>query len=291
MLHGNHEKAEGVTLNVIGRVSVIVPTRNNTRTIKACLESVIAQDYADFELIVVDNNSDDGTAELGRDLAHKFFSAGPERSAQRNRGILESTGEWIMWLDSDINLPPNALSVAVQTAHEHGVIGVALPERTIGTGFWTACRALERECYLNAPWLHNPRLLKREFMLREGAFNEGMSGPEDTDLRLSMRAAGLPIALADIIIDHDEGHLTLKEIMEKRYYYGLSIPALQRQHDGAISTQRSELLRAYRQNWKHLARRPIHALGTVFMRVLEAVGYLRGARAGAKALTSAQALS
>lgn len=278
-------------MNVINRVSVIVPTHNNMRTIKACLESVLAQDYADFELIVVDNNSNDGTAELGRALAHKFFNAGPERSAQRNRGIVESTGEWIMWLDSDINLPPNALSLAVKTAREHDVIGVALPERTIGTGFWTECRALERECYLNAPWLHNPRLLKRDFMIGEGAFDEGMSGPEDTDLRLSMRAAGLQIALADIIIDHDEGHLTLKEIMEKRYYYGLSIPALQREHDGAIGTQRSELLKAYRQNWKHLAKRPVHTLGMVFMRVLEALGYLRGARAGAKALAATGAPS
>lgn len=271
-------------MGIDGRVSVIVPTRNNERTIEACLRSVLAQDYSDFELLVVDNSSSDGTVEIAQKLAHKFFTAGPERSAQRNRGILESTGEWILWLDSDMILPPNAVSLAVRTANEQGVIGVALPERTIGTGFWTACRALERECYLNAPWLHNPRLLNREFMLNDGAFDEGMSGPEDTDLRLSMRADGLPIALADIIIDHDEGHLTLKEIMEKRFYYGLSIPALQQEHDAAISTQRSEVLKAYTQNWKHLARRPVHAAGMVFMRVLEAAGYLIGARAGAKRL-------
>lgn len=272
-----------------GRVSVIVPTRNNLRTIRACLESVLSQDYADIELLVVDNSSTDGTAEVAQDLAHKFFTAGPERSAQRNRGILESSGEWILWLDSDMILPANAVSLAVDTARQQGVIGVALPERTIGTGFWTACRALERECYLNAPWLHNPRLLNRDFMLKDGAFDEGMSGPEDTDLRLSMRAAGLPIALADIIIDHDEGHLTLKEIMEKRYYYGLSIPVLQQEHDGAIGTQRSEVLKAYTQNWKHLIRKPGHALGMVFMRALEAIGYLVGARQGAKRLSAAGA--
>ncbi|NLC98036.1 MAG: glycosyltransferase family 2 protein [Actinomycetales bacterium] len=275
-------------MSINGRVSVIVPTRNNERTIEACLQSVLAQDYPDFELLVVDNSSSDGTAEIAQKLAHKFFTAGPERSAQRNRGILESAGEWILWLDSDMILPPNSVSLAVQTANEQGVIGVALPERTIGSGFWTACRALERECYLNAPWLHNPRLLNRDFMLSDGAFDEAMSGPEDTDLRFSMREAGLPIALADIVIDHDEGHLTLKEIMEKRYYYGLSIPVLQQEHDAAISTQRSEVLKAYTQNWKHLARRPVHAAGMVFMRVLEAAGYLIGARAGAKRLSQVE---
>jgi len=276
-------------VSISDRVSVIVPTRNNIRTIEACLQSVLAQDYPDFELLVIDNSSTDGTAERASQRAHKFFTAGPERSAQRNRGIKEATGEWILWLDSDMILPPQALSVAVATARSHGAIGVALPERTIGSGFWTACRALERECYLNAPWLHNPRLLNREFMIKDGAFDEGMSGPEDTDLRLSMRAAGLEIALADIIIDHDEGHLTLREIMEKRYYYGLSIPVLQREHDGAIGTQRSEVLKAYTQNWRHLAKRPVHAAGMAFMRVLEAIGYLVGARAGEKKLHQREA--
>ncbi len=269
-------------MSVAGRVSVIVPTRNNMRTIEDCLNSVLTQDYSDFELLVIDNHSSDGTAEWAQQMAHRFFTAGPERSAQRNRGIAEASGEWILWLDSDMVLPPQTLSIAVRTAAEQNVIGVALPERTIGSGFWTACRALERECYLNAPWLHNPRLLKHDFMVDEGAFDEDMSGPEDTDLRLSMRQAGLPIALADIIIDHDEGRLTLKEIMEKRYYYGLSIPALKAEHDGAIGTQWSEVLRAYTQNWKHLVRRPVHALGMIFMRSLEAIGYLLGARQGAK---------
>lgn len=267
---------------VPGRVSVIVPTRNNERTIEACLKSVKAQDYSDIELIVVDNHSNDGTDRIARELADRFVTAGPERSAQRNRGIHESSGEWILWLDSDINLTSDAVRLAVQTAKAQNASGVALPERTIGSGFWTACRALERECYLNAPWLHNPRLLRRSFMTNDGAFDEQMSGPEDTNLRFSMRAANQKIALAPVIIDHDEGHLTLRDIWEKRFYYGRSIPVLMEKHDGAVATQRRELIRAYLLNWRRLARRPLHALGLVFLRIFEAVGYLAGARRGAR---------
>lgn len=265
---------------VPGRVSVIVPTRNNARTIAACLDSIRGQDHPDLEIIVVDNHSSDGTGELAASRSDILVTAGPERSAQRNRGVAESSGEWILWLDSDMILNSDAIRLAVETAATQDATGVALPERTIGSGFWTACRALERECYLNAPWLHNPRLLRREYMLGEGAFHENMSGPEDTDLRFKMRAEGRTIALAPIIIDHDEGHLTLREILEKRYYYGRSIPALAAEHGTAVSTQRREVLRAYRINWKRLAKRPVHALGMVFMRTLEAVGYLVGARRG-----------
>ena len=264
------------------KVSVIVPTRNNIRTIEACLQSVRAQDYPNTELIVVDNGSTDRTNEIAAKIADISLSGGPERSAQRNLGIRTATGDWILWLDSDMYLPVDAVSAAVRTASQTGATGVALPERTIGEGFWTHCRALERECYLDAPWLHNPRLLKRDEMVAAG-FNEGMSGPEDADLRLRIRAAGGTVALAPVIVDHDEGRLTLRDIWSKRYYYGLSLPKLVAGHDGAMADQGAGVMRAYLQNWRRLVRRPVHALGMAGMRLMEAAGYLVGARAGRRA--------
>ncbi|MBC9224831.1 glycosyltransferase [Aeromicrobium sp. 636] len=260
-------------------VSVIVPTRNNRRTIEACLRSVKAQDHPHVELIVVDNHSTDGTDEIARALADVVITGGPERSAQRNRGIRAAEGVWILWLDSDMYLPPDAVSAAVRTAATTGATGVALPERTIGQGFWTACRALERECYLDAPWLHNPRLLRRSDMVADG-FHESMSGPEDADLRFRIRQAGGTVELAPVIVDHDEGRLTLRDIWQKRYYYGLSLPTLVEQHDGAMADQGAGVLRAYARNWRRLLGRPGHALGMAGMRAMEAAGYLWGARAG-----------
>ncbi len=264
------------------KVSVIVPTKNNLRTIEACLQSVLDQDYPNTELIVVDNGSTDSTDQIAAKMADVFLSGGPERSAQRNLGIRTATGDWILWLDSDMYLPKDAVSAAVRTADETSATGVALPERTIGDGFWTACRALERECYLDAPWLHNPRLLNREQMVAAG-FDEKMSGPEDADLRLRIRSAGGSVALAPVIVDHDEGRLTLRDIWSKRYYYGLSLPNLVAGHDGAMADQGAGVLRAYAQNWRLLIRRPIHAIGMGAMRAMEAVGYLVGARAGRRA--------
>lgn len=278
--HPNAARADHAGGRGSRAVSVIVPTRNNERTIEATLASVVAQRGVDATLIVVDNASTDATPAIARRYADVYLEAGPERSAQRNRGIQAATTPWIVWLDSDMILPPDALAIALETAERTGAVGVALPERTIGSGFWTACRTLERECYLDQPRLHNPRLLRREFMLDEGEFHLDMSGPEDTDLRLKMRRDGHRIELAPVIIDHDEGHLTWRDIFAKRYYYGLSIPALESQHDGAARTQGKELLSAY---WAHrvdLAKRPLHATGMVAMRAMEAVGYSYGAWAG-----------
>lgn len=260
------------------RVTVVVPTRDNERTIEACLRAVVAQDYPDVELLVVDNHSTDRTAVIAADLADSVIVAGPERSAQRNAGITVASGEWILWLDSDMYLPVEAVRVAIETAHRTGVDAVALPECTIGEGFWTSCRALERECYLDQPELHNPRLLRRAEVVAWGGFDETMSGPEDTDLRMDLQALSRPIVLAPVLVVHDEGRLTLRTIFAKRVYYGRSIPALRQQHPEALTDQRRLLLKAYTQNWRRLAKHPVRTPCMIVMRAMEAVGYLHGAR-------------
>ena len=263
-------------------VSVIVPTRNNERTLEATLRSVKEQSEPGVTLIVVDNASTDATKDIARSWADVYLEGGPERSAQRNRGIDAAQTPWIVWLDSDMILPPRAIEVALDTAQRTGADGVALPERTIGDGFWTACRALERECYLDDPWLHNPRLVRRDYLLGDGAFHTDMSGPEDADLRMKMRASGAGIELAPIIIDHDEGRLTVRDVLSKRYYYGRSIPAFAAEHDGAVGAQGKAVLRSYARNHRRLLKDPAHAVGMVALRALEAGGYALGARRGRK---------
>ncbi len=261
-------------------VSVIVPTRDNLRTIEACLRSVLAQTYPAVQLIVVDNFSADGTWEIAGRLADVVLRGGPERSAQRNLGIEKADGSWVLWLDSDMILPPHSVQAAIDTAAATGADGVALPERTIGEGFWTACRALERECYLDQPWLHNPRLVRRDLLTGDRGFDPRMSGPEDADLRMRMRAAGHRIALAPVVVDHDEGRLTVTEVMRKRYYYGRSIPAFAQAHDGAVAAQGRAVLRAYAVHRRDLCAKPARAGGMVVLRGLEVVGYVLGARRG-----------
>ena len=158
-------------------------------------------------------------------------------------------------------MPPETIAEALRTASTTGAVGVALPERTIGTGFWTACRALERQCYLDDPLLHNPRLIRREILTGGGGFALSMSGPEDADLRLRMRAAGARIELAPVLVDHDEGRLTIRSVMEKRYYYGRSLPAFADSHEGEVARQGLTVARSYLRNWRLLAHHPLQSVG------------------------------
>jgi len=257
-------------------VSVVVPTRNSMRTLAACLRSIRAQD-APVELIVVDNASTDGTYELARELADATVHGGPERSAQRNAGVRLATAGWILWIDADMVLPPTTVSAALATATESGADAVAVPEVSVGTGYWTACRALERSCYVDDPSLHNPRLLRRELLLGDGAFDPTMAGPEDTDLRLRLRSAGTRTALCpDVLIVHDEGRLTLRSILAKRVYYGRSLPAFAAKNPGALAGQGAGTLAALLRHRGRLARDPAHTAGLLAMRAAEAVAYAVG---------------
>ncbi len=264
-----------------GLVSVVVPTRNSVRTIEACLASVRAQHDAATEIIVVDNDSSDGTWEIAERLAHVAVRGGPERSAQRNLGISLARGEFVLWIDSDMVLPPDVVARAQARAREAGAVGVFIPEVTVGPGFWTRCRALERRCYVGEEMIESPRLVRREYLAQTGGFVEWLSGTEDAELRMRMIDGGAPLARTDARIVHDEGRLTLRGVVAKRYYYGLGLSRYRAAHSGATAGQARATARAFVRSRGLLASHPVLTLGIAVMRTAEVGAYFAGQAVGA----------
>jgi glycosyltransferase involved in cell wall biosynthesis len=97
-------------------VSVIIPTYNRDWIVKEAIESVLAQDFSDYELIVVDDGSDDRTPEIlaaYEDPITVIRQSNRGVSAARNRGIAAATGRLIAFLDSDDLWLPQKLSAQV----------------------------------------------------------------------------------------------------------------------------------------------------------------------------------
>ncbi|GIU84160.1 MAG: glycosyl transferase family 2 [Acidimicrobiales bacterium] len=262
---------------------MVVPTRDSMRTIRRCLESIRSQDYPAIELIVVDNGSTDGTLQTAERYADLVISAGPERSVQRNIGIEKSTGEYILWIDSDMILDPDCVSKAVEAIERDGAEAVFIREITVGEGYWTHCRALERLCYLGEPLIESPRLVRKRFFEESGGFVHDVAGQEDAELRMRLLRSGLPLTRSDGEIKHDEGRITLRGVVAKRVYYGRSIPNYARWQPGAVREQGIATLRALWRGRGILARDPLHAPGVLVLRAVEAVAYAWGARKARKA--------
>jgi glycosyltransferase involved in cell wall biosynthesis len=238
---------------------------------------VVAQDHPALELVVVDNFSDDDTFAVAQEFADLAIQSGPERSAQRNLGIDKAAGAWILYIDADMVLEPDVVSDALAAAIRAGADGVFVPEESFGPGFWTACRALERRCYVGQPMIEAPRLVRREVFAELGGFVADVAGQEDAELRMRMLRAGRRLTWSRALIRHDEGRLTFAGVMRKRVYYGRSIPAYAAAQPGAVRAQGLATVRAYAHSWRILAADPVHAVGLAALRSSEAVAYAAGA--------------
>ncbi len=106
-------------------VSVIVPVYNTEELLPRMIDSVLAQSFRGFELILIDDGSSDKSGEIcdryveTDSRVRVVHSTNKGASAARNRGIEESTGEWITFIDSDDYVLPEYLSSMVNSGRKY----------------------------------------------------------------------------------------------------------------------------------------------------------------------------
>jgi glycosyltransferase involved in cell wall biosynthesis len=235
----------------------------------------------------VDNNSNDNTKEIAREFTSLVFNKGPERSAQRNFGVSKATGEYVMIIDSDMELGKRVVEQCVEKfATDRSIVGLVIPEESFGKGFWAKCKQLERSYYVGVPWMEAARAFRRKIYQRTGGYNESMVSGEDWDL--SQRVAELgTLGRIDEFIHHNEGHLKLKRTLQKKYYYAQKFAAYSSQSSSQqnLAAQTGVLSRykLYFSKPGRLFRNPAIGAGMLFMKTAElgfgAVGMMR-ARSG-----------
>lgn len=268
-------------------VSVIVTTRNNHETLNACLASIAAQDYPSIELIVVDNNSSDDTMEIARRYTKQVFSKGPERSAQRNYAATKAKGEYLLIVDSDMELGQRVVSSCIAAVTRGGEVGgVIIPEESFGEGFWARCKQLERSYYIGQDAIEAARFFPRDVFREIGGYSEEMTGGEDWDL--SRRAAAVaPLVRARQFIRHNEGRLYFGRTVRKMYYYAQhATEYFAKNPTRSALTDQSGPLARYKLFFSRphkLLRRPHVGVGMLLLKTAEyasgGLGYVRARRA------------
>jgi glycosyltransferase involved in cell wall biosynthesis len=174
------------------RVSVIIPTFNSAALVVEAIESVLAQSYPAFEVIVVDDGSVDNTRSRLAEFKHPVRYVRKENggvSSARNRGLEEASGDLIAFLDADDVWHPDKLRRQVEVMNRRPELGLLGTETMSWPGQFpsTLPKSLaERDISMDALVVKNllvtsSIVIRREVTRTVGLFDRSLNGPEDYD--------------------------------------------------------------------------------------------------------------
>lgn len=294
-------------------VSLVITTKNEEKNIENCLISIREQSYSNIQIIVVDNFSTDKTKEIALKYTSFVFDKGPERSAQRNFGMIEiAKGEYVMFIDADMILSPFVVeecSLRLRSGNE--LMALHIPEIVLGRNFFSKVRRFERTFY-DGTVVDGARFFRKDSFVNVGGFDESMSGPEDWDidkkikqigkigllnsnpnkkeadsiqnwkLHSFVQKRGVNPNMYSSVIYHNEAEFDLKKYLSKKGYYAKSFDGYIEKwgkNDIDIRKQFGLLYRFFfvfleDGKWMKLIKHPFLTFGMYFLRFLVGIKFI-----------------
>lgn len=231
-------------------LSVVIPLYNKEKEIKHTIDSVLSQEFVDFELIVVNDGSTDNSlrvVESIKDERIKIVSqANAGVSAARNRGMAEAKGEYVFLLDADDSLLPGAFDV-LKRADKTDII-VASFVQTDSNGEITRNVLNKIDGVVNHPYksycCHEITLrmgnmfLCRDLLERVGGLRTDMSLYEDLEWNIRlMDSAKVVFSCLDNILEYNRGETGLSRSfkpIEKDFAYIATVKGIDNKYKRRI---------------------------------------------------------
>ena len=205
------------------RVSVVIPVYNGAATLAGCLDAIYASDAADYEVIVVDDGSNDATREVATRYPCRLVVLPTNMGAARakNHGAGQATGDILFFTDADVHIQPTALSLLVEDLADSevdgvvGLLGRTCPYSNFASQF--------KNLWMHFTYRRQPRRvglfftsaagIRRTLFEQEGGFDPHYAGASITeDIEFGQRLLGRGY---QIVMDQ---RLTVEH--QKRYALG-----------------------------------------------------------------------
>ena len=182
-------------VKVLPKVSIIIPVYNHEKYIRECVESALAQDYENLEVIVVDDGSTDGTPEILKEFGERINYIRQENqgtSAALNTGLRHAQGSLVGWLSSDDLYLPGKIKYQVEKFRGEPSLGLVYTD-------WIKIDSQGREIQM----VHSPcpssehfvgemlkgnfvngssALIRKECFEKAGYFDTGLAAGSDVDM-------------------------------------------------------------------------------------------------------------
>jgi len=221
-------------------VSIIIPTRDSSETLVSCLKSIKAQTYRNFEVIIVDNYSQDKTVSIAQRYGAKVLMKGPERAAQVNFGVAQAKGKYVYRVDSDFVLDPKVVEEAVEKSERFGYDCILIHNTSDPTiSFWARVRKLERDSYRHDDVHVATRFCKKQIFESVSGFDARLVAGDDYDFQNRLVTGGYRIGHIAAQETHIGEPRNLADVIRKHYYYGKNIRSFIQKNPAKALTQLS----------------------------------------------------
>lgn len=238
----------------MSRISIVIPMYNEARhigrTLLAAQKAAHAADV-ECELIVVDNGSSDEGPQIARQFgAHVLVMPGLLIGALRNRGTAIATGEWLAFIDADIEMPEDWLRPLfdIEASGQADVFGLDLHTPAAAPWYATAWqrRTLRPSTHTShvVDWLPSSNLLmRRRWFDKVGGFNETLRTGEDKEFTLRLREHGARLlSINESVALHWGYEMNWREWMGKELWRQGSHLQLLRSHGFSLRLLRFPML-------------------------------------------------
>jgi glycosyltransferase involved in cell wall biosynthesis len=185
-------------------VSVIIPVYNGERYLAEAIESVLAQTYRPIEVIVVNDGSTDGSADIAQSYKIRYiYQPNQGVAVARNAGIAAARGDLIAFLDQDDLWAPNKLSVQVDYLLKHPRVDYVIAKQRIflesGTVLpsWLKSELLENK---QSGFLPGTLVARKTVFERIGNFDSAYKVGSDADWFFRAKDTSVPLAILDQVL-------------------------------------------------------------------------------------------
>ena len=177
------------------------------------------QTFQNLELLVVDDKSKDDTINIAKEFKATIFTIEGERTTAKNFASKRASGDFLLFLDSDMILEPTVIEECVIAIKPADVGGIIIPEKSIGSGFWIRVRDFERSFYFGTK-IEIARFFRTREVLKVGGFDEDVITYEESTLpqKIEKNCLKTNVRVSSFIL-HDEGNFKLKKWLKKKRYY------------------------------------------------------------------------
>ena len=259
-LHHIESRASAEEYSALPPVTIIVPVHNEAVVVEPALRSLLELDYPEYDVIVVDDGSTDGTYRIASRLEGRYGRVNVRvvtktnggKASALNAGIAMARTPFVLCMDGDSRLTRDTLRHAVRHFADPRVGAVAGNVKVVNrNNAWTRLQALEYIEGLNMPrraqgYLRVVNIIpgpigifRRDVLMSLGGYDTDTFA-EDADVTLKILTSGWHIAYEERAVAFTEAPETFLQLIKQRYRWTRGILQALRKRSGSLTSQSGE---------------------------------------------------